>query len=219
MLAIKSLRTLTAGDLMTPDILVLPLEMSLREAVVLFLQNACSLAAVVNSDGKCVGVFSAIHFLRFAEKREDIAKIGTPALPITCSFQRKYRNGSHKDITLCTLPSGVCPLQVKHEDFEGKPMIICADPHCVLCDWQIVEVEKLPDDEVFRYMSPDPVSVTTNTPLPVVAQLMAEKQVHRVIVVDKENHPVGLVSSTDILREVARAEKMAEEPDFEVLSS
>ena len=213
----KSLSALTAGDLMTQDVLVLRLQMPLREAVKLFLKNASSLAPVVNDDGQCVGVFSAIHFLRFAEKRDDMTKATAPALPVTCSFQRKHRNGAGKEVTLCTLPSGVCPLQVKHGEVDGKPLIICADPHCVLSDWQIVEVEKLPEDGVGRYMCTEPVTVTADSPLPAVAQLMVETQLHHVIVVDKENHPVGIVSSTDVLGEVAYAENGCEGLTSEVV--
>ena len=49
---------------MNPDVLVLPLEMPLREAVHRLLKNDCSLAPVVNAAGRCIGAFSATNYLR-----------------------------------------------------------------------------------------------------------------------------------------------------------
>ena len=54
-------------------------------------------------------------------------------------------------------------------------------------------------------MAPHPVMVKTDCPLPVLARKMVETQVLRIIVVVKEDRPVGLVSSVDILEEVAAA--------------
>jgi CBS domain-containing protein len=92
-----------------------------------------------------------------------------------------------------------CPLQRK----EGEK-IACASPHEVLADWQVMNVEQLPTENVGRFMTPDPVTVTIDTPLPKLAQKMVDAHVHRVIVVDRRNRPVGIVSSTDILAAVAR---------------
>lgn len=87
----------------------------------------------------------------------------------------------------------------------GEEMLVCSQPHCVLVDWQIVNMEKLSSDEVRQFMTPDPVTVEPATAIAVVAQMMVDGHIHRVIVVDEERKPVGLVSSTDILAAVARS--------------
>ena len=46
-----------------------------------------------------------------------------------------------------------------------------------------------------------------STPLVRLAQMMLDAHVHRVIVVDNEQKPVGIVSSIDILAAVARGGK------------
>lgn len=199
----KALRELTAGDLMTRDVTVLSEAMPLREAARLMLQKQIGGAPVVNADGQCVGVLSAIDFVRLAEKRQDISQNMAPELPITCPFQvqAKHRRADGSERILCLLPPGVCPLQETQRN--GKELLVCREPRCVLCDWQIVEIEKLPGTEVGRYMTPDPVTVSAATHVRDLARRMIDTHIHRVIVVDERQKPIGVVSSTDVLAAVA----------------
>ncbi len=74
-----------------------------------------------------------------------------------------------------------------------------------LLRWQIMSEEQLPTETVGECMTPDPVTVAVDTPLTELARRMVDAHVHRVVVVDRRHRPVGLVSSTDILAEMARA--------------
>jgi CBS domain-containing protein len=195
----KPLQALTAADLMNPDVIRLPEGMPLRDAARLLLQNQVSGAPVVDAQGKCVGVFSAIDFLRLSQIRADAIRPASPPLPITCSFQAKHRTFDGKEVTLCTLPPGVCPIQVKQEEPGGEKLVVCSQPHCVLADWQIVQLEKLPTDEVRRFMTPDPVTARPTTSIRVVARMMIDAHIHRVVVVDEKRRPIGIVSSTNLL--------------------
>jgi CBS domain containing-hemolysin-like protein len=150
-----------------------------------------------------VGVLSAVDFLRLSEKRADVTRPTSPPLPITCSFQAKHRTSDGKEVVLCTLPPGVCPIQVKQGGPQGEELIVCSQPHCVLVDWQVVDVEKLPTDEVRRFMTPDPVTARPTTSVRVLARMMIDAHIHRLIVVDEERRPVGVVSSTDLLGAMA----------------
>ena len=199
----KPLQALTADDLMKPDVVRLPEEMPLRDAARLLLRNQIGGAPVVDGQGKCVGVFSAIDFLRLSEVRADATRPTAPPLPITCSFQAKHRTSDGKEVTLCTLPPGVCPVQVKQEGPGGETLIVCSQPHCVLVDWQVVDVEKLPTDEVRRFMTPDPVTAQPATSIRVLARMMIDAHIHRIIVVDEGRRPIGVVSSTDVLAALA----------------
>jgi CBS domain-containing protein len=195
----KPLQALTAADLMNPNVIRLPEETPLRDAAHLLLRNQISGAPVVDGLGKCVGVFSAIDFLRLSEIRADATRPTSPPLPITCSFQAKHRTFDGKEVTLCTLPPGVCPIQVQQEEPGGEKLIVCSQPHCVLADWQVVELEKLPTDEVRRFMTPDPVTARPATAIHVLARMMIDAHIHRVIVVDEKRKPIGIVSSTNLL--------------------
>jgi CBS domain-containing protein len=199
----KSLLALTAADLMVRDVIRLTEEMPLRDAARLMLKNQIGGAPVVDRDGRCVGVLSATDFLRLAERRADVTKPASPPLPITCPFQRKLRVRDGQEIILCTLPLGVCSIQRRQKELDGEEWIVCTQPHSVPVDWQMVNVEKLPADEVRRCMTPDPVTVRPATSIRALARMMIDAHIHRVIVVDEERRPIGIVSSTDLLAAMA----------------
>lgn len=50
------------------------------------------------------------------------------------------------------------------------------------------------------FMSWDPVTCAPDELISAVAHRMAEVRIHRIVVVDKENFPVGIVTSLDLLR-------------------
>jgi CBS domain-containing protein len=180
--------------------------MPLREAARRLLEKQVGGAPVVDAAGNCVGVLSATDFLRLSVKRADVTKPLSPPLPITCPFQVKHRIRGGLEATCCTLPPGVCPIQVQQKDEEGKDLLVCSQPHCVLTDWQLVDVEKLPAEEVRHYMTADPVTARPETPIRDLARWMLDAHIHRIVVVDEEQRPVGIVSGTDILAAVAYAE-------------
>ena len=71
--------------------------------------------------------------------------------------------------------------------------------------WQISEIEDLPSESIENYMTLDPVVSSKGTSIADLARMMVDAHIHRVIVVDANQRPVGVVSSTDILAAVARA--------------
>lgn len=154
----KPFFALTAADLMTPEVVMIPKEMSLRAAAHMLAQNQITGAPVVDSQGRCVGVISATDFMRWMDTDK-------PMNPEPCPVSE-----------------------------------------CVCSDWQVMDLEEVPVDEVARYMTPDPVTVALANPVGQLARRMLDAHIHRVVVVDRQNHPVGVVSSTDILAAVAYAE-------------
>jgi len=97
-------------------------------------------------------------------------------------------------------------VQVDGKGPDGDEVLLCNEPHCVFADWQVVEVEELPDDQVRFHMTGDPVTVSADEGIQRLAHRMINAGVHRVIVVDGQNHPIGIVSGTDILAAVSYAE-------------
>jgi CBS domain-containing protein len=156
---------------------------------------------------RCIGVLSAMDFLRLLDKPENKSARPKEPLPVTCSFQKKHRRPDGKEVVLCTLMPGVCPLQ-RTEKVPGEAdNVVCREPHCVLTDWQMVDVEQLPGDEVRHYMTADPVTVHETTGIRGLAQRMVDAHIHRLIVVDDEQQPVGIVTSTDLLAALAFSEE------------
>jgi CBS domain-containing protein len=77
---------------------------------------------------------------------------------------------------------------------------------CACSEWQVFEPEELPTEEVANYMTPDPVTAKPHATIGELARMMIDAHIHRVIIVDERNRPVGIVSSTDILGAVASSE-------------
>jgi CBS domain-containing protein len=201
----QALLALTAADLMTREVVRLPEDMPLRDAVKLLLRNQVGGAPVVDTQGRCVGVLSVIDVLRQTEKGETPDKVTSPPSPFNCPFQIRHRRSDGREVTLCTLAPGVCPMQVRQAGPAGEALLVCSEPHCVLTDWQIADVENLPDDEVRRFMTPNPVTAPPETALRTLARRMVDAHIHRIIVVDGDCQPIGVVSSTDLLAALARS--------------
>lgn len=49
------------------------------------------------------------------------------------------------------------------------------------------------------FMTEDPVTVAPATPVAYVARLMHEKRIHRIIVIDHDKFPIGIITSLDLL--------------------
>jgi CBS domain-containing protein len=197
-----NLLSLTAKELMTTEVVYLYQEMSVKEAALALVKHGISGAPVVDREGRCVGAFSTTDLLRsYSEKK------GPRTTPveqaITCPFLRALRDKHGCEISLCTLPLGVCAIQRVSKDASGHSQVVCSEPHSVPVEWGVVEVEKLPDDPVQCYMTPDPVMVRSELDIRALARMMIDAHIHRVIVIDNESHPLGVVSSANLLAAIA----------------
>lgn len=201
----RHLTEMTAGDLMSRDLLVLRQDMPLREAARLLLLHQISGAPVVEPGGTCIGVLSITDLLRWTHHPIDSAAVRLGWQPQTCVYQIKELGPHDEEKVRCTLPAGVCCMQRKETGLEGEERVYCADPHSVLTDWQTVQVEDLPAEDVGAFMTSDPVLVMPETPVTELARHMINAHIHRLIVVDHRRVPIGIVSSTDILALIARA--------------
>jgi CBS domain-containing protein len=74
---LKPLTALTAEDLMSRNLLVIPHRMSLRAAACMLAKADISGAPVVDETGRCVGVISSGDFLRFAREEHPAAETRT----------------------------------------------------------------------------------------------------------------------------------------------
>jgi CBS domain-containing protein len=74
---------------------------------------------------------------------------------------------------------------------------------CVCSDWQLI-AQRLPEDTVSRYMTADVVAAAPGARVGELARRMVDAGVHRVVIVDGDGRPVGLVSSMDVLSAVAQ---------------
>jgi len=69
--------------------------------------------------------------------------------------------------------------------------------------WQMQGQEAMPEDEVSRHMTADVVTANVHARIGELARLMVDGAIHRIIVVDGNGKPAGVVTGTDILAAVA----------------
>ncbi len=151
----------------------------------------------------------------FSLTAEDLMSREVVTIPQEMSLSAVARALSRAHITGAPVVDGdgVCIGVVSATDFlhlaERDPRVtpvVCGAPLCVCSDWQVLEIEELPLEEVRRHMTPDPVTERPGTSVGELARLMLDAHIHRVIVVDAKGRPVGVVSSTDLIAAVARTE-------------
>jgi CBS domain-containing protein len=194
---------LTATDLMARNVVVLPQDTTVREAARVLRQEYISGAPVVDKHGRCVGVLSATDFLRLTWPGKE--RIEAANATGQCQFLRKAEQSDGSVKYMCTMAPGACLLQQPGNPSEEHPL--CSLPNSAVVDWQMIEVEELPSTSIRSLMTDDPVTVSPETSIRDLARKMVDAHIHRVIVVDEFHRPVGVVSSTDILAAVARADE------------
>jgi predicted transcriptional regulator len=155
----KPLFNLTASDLMSTALVMVPQEMSLKGAAHLLAQAAVTGAPVVDQQGHCVGVLSATDFVHWMER-------------------------------------------------EHQVRAACATSPAFFAAWQMLDTDALPDQDVRDCMTHDPVMVLASATIGELARKMIDVHIHRLIVVDKNNKPIGIVSSTDLLAALAKADQV-----------
>jgi CBS domain-containing protein len=76
-------------------------------------------------------------------------------------------------------------------------------------EWQLVEMDALPAEDIRHYMTHEPVTADPDGPIRTLARKMIAASVHRVVVIDSAGGPVGIVSSTDLVAALAGADESA----------
>jgi CBS domain-containing protein len=200
--ACANLLRLKAEDLMSCEVIRLHQEMSIKEASLILVKNGISGAPVVDAEGRCIGVFSTTDLLRSYSNGTNRRTIPLER-EVTCPFVHTMQDAGGRQTSLCGLPLGVCAIQRHHKDASGKDVVMCSEPHAVPVEWGILEIEKLPNDPIQCYMTVDPVMVDSHAHIRDVARMMVDAHIHRIIVINEDRQPVGILSSTDLLSAIA----------------
>jgi signal-transduction protein with cAMP-binding, CBS, and nucleotidyltransferase domain len=114
----------------------------------------------------------------------------------------RHRTAAGNDITLCTLPQGFCLLQ-RSEAEEGRTRHVCSYPQEIVVEWTTLQSACLPTDPVQRWMTAEPITVSSDATIAECAARMLQARIHRLVVVDDEQRVVGILSNTDLLKAVA----------------
>jgi CBS domain-containing protein len=181
--------SLTAADVMKPDLVVVPQQMPVREAARPLHRARANAAAVVDEHGRCVGMLSPADVLRWVEAGCPEVVVG-PVL--RCPYQVRGRLLIGDEALICILAHGICPSQVEQPTTGGRHMDVCTR--------QAHEGSRF--GRVPGYMTTDIVTVRPHTPLLELARQGADAHADCLIVVDEHDRPIGIVSAPDVLSHV-----------------
>jgi len=78
-------------------------------------------------------------------------------------------------------------------------------------EWQMVDFDEVPKDAVRHYMTSDLVTAEPADRITDLARRMLDARIHRLVVLDAQRRPMGLVTTTDILAAVAQADPCPED--------
>jgi len=161
--AIERLLTLRIADIMSTNVVQIPVHQTMAEAAGLMVKHEISGAPVVDEQGRCVGILSSYDFAT----RE------------------------HAGVETTESPRG----KVEHVLVRDRPD-------------QPYHIEDVAEDVVAHYMTSAVQTVRPTATLMEAARVMCAEHVHRLVVLDGQGRPVGVVSSLDV---VAALVKVIEE--------
>ncbi|HWG42709.1 MAG TPA: CBS domain-containing protein [Gemmataceae bacterium] len=107
---------------------------------------------------------------------------------------------SSGDFVACCAANNTRCAQHRAEANRGP----CTCEGCVSSEWQMVNVAERIEGSVRDHMTPDPVTAPPETTIGRLAQMMVDAHIHRLIIIDEQRRPLGIVSTTDIVAAVAR---------------
>jgi predicted transcriptional regulator len=176
---------------MRGDVMVIQRQMPVREAVHLLQQAQTSEAPVVDERGRCVGKLTAGDVFRWVEAGCPEVVVG----PVhTCPHERRGRLLNGDLAVMCRLSDGRCPYQAVQPTIGGQ--------HAELCARQENEVS--PFGTVPSYMTADVVTVQSHAHLFELARLVIDARADRLVVLDDNDRPIGIVSAADVLEALGK---------------
>jgi CBS domain-containing protein len=187
-------QALTAQDVMNRHIVLVPLQMRVREAVRLIHEGRTSEAVVVDEKGQCVGMVSAADVVQWvaAGCPEAVLSLGG-----TCPYRVQGRLLTGGDGVICVLSHGCCPYQMNQPGTAGRHMEICTRP----------AGEPSPFATGPTYVTTSVVTTKSQTPLSEVARQVVDARTDRLIVVNEFDQPIGIVTAAAVLNAVESSGK------------
>ncbi len=196
--SLEVMRGLTVGDLMTYPIVSVEADVPLTKAAKLMIDKDVN-RLMVTEDGKAVAIISSSDFVASIAreekaKRETVADVMSDAIlvcrektPVTSAARTMTQAGWRSVLVV---------------DAAGSPRGVVSK-HDLLALLQNGLTDELTVDEVMH----SPLTVDIHASLREAADLMIQHHHHRVVVIDNKDpgaFPLGIVSSFDIVAEMAR---------------
>lgn len=197
--SLEAMRKMTARDLMTSPIESVESDTPVTDAVKKFLEKQIHRMLVVEKN-KPVGVISISDFVRDAAAQEK-AKRESVGNVMSDTFLVCRDNTTILSAARTMTQAGWRSIVVV--DSRGKPLGVVTGNDLMRLAENTVDENLLVSDVMNRSLT----TIDVNASLQEAANLMIQNHRHRVIVVDEkdpEGFPLGVISSFDIVAEMAR---------------
>jgi CBS domain-containing protein len=180
----KGRRTVTLRDIMSPDVITVHPEMTLREVIEVLTDRSVSGAPVVAGD-RVVGVISATDVLEF--------EAATPGVPTERGEQTEWG-----ELEPETWEEGTeAPADYYSEMWSDVGAEVLERFGQEGPEWDVLR-EHTASEAMTRTLC----ALPPDTEVPAAAQYMLKAAIHRVLVVE-DARLIGIVTTTDIVRAVA----------------
>jgi CBS domain-containing protein len=196
--SLEAMRTMTAGELMSAPIATIESDIPFREAAQRMREEEIH-RLLVTQDGKPVGVISISDFVaglaaKVPSKRETVADVMSDAI-LTCRAKTPVIN-----VARAMTDSGYRSVLVVNA--KGEPLgVVSGLDLLAFC-----EQDECEDVTVSQVMHPA-LTISMSASLREAADKMIKHHHHRLVVIDEaepETMPLGVISSFDIVAEMAR---------------
>lgn len=167
----------TAGDIMSRDLVTVPLNATLAALALVLQDNRITGAPVVDDEGHLVGIVSQSDLVRYATQPDSHPRVA----------QRAFRSAEGEE----------------SDDDYGHPYYTALDTEELTEIHERFIEEDYGDALVSEIYTPFTVTAEKSAAIAELARLMVTKRVHRLIIVDGKK-AVGIVTSMDILKTLAR---------------
>jgi len=182
-----------AENVMTKRVVTCPPTGSLSEVQKLMIKHNITRVVIVNADKKPIGIATEediIDFLVADKSRRGIEEIKVEEL-MKKKLVTTKPNTAIPDIAKTMTEKKISSVVIV--DYEGKLDGIVTKTDVTACCGTKRGLYKVQD-----FMTPKPVTVTPSQPIFMVASLMADHKISRIIVVDKESKPSGIITTADM---------------------
>lgn len=197
--SLATMRKLCAGDLMSYPIISIEADAPLNEAAKLLVEKDVN-RLLVTDKGKAVAMLSGSDFVASIARaeqlnRETVADVMSDAV-LVCrdktpvgSVARAMTDAHYRSVLVV--------------DPKGKPVGVVSEKDLI----PLIQNGSMPEDLTVASVMHSVLTVDVHASLREAADLMIQHHHHRVLVVDKndpEAFPLGIVSSFDIVAEMAK---------------
>jgi CBS domain-containing protein len=197
--SLSTMRKLTAGDLMSYPIISVDCSLPLSEAAHLMTEKDIN-RLLVTDKGKTIGVISSSDFVASIAKseqlnRDTVADVMSDAILVcrdktpVASAARAMTNARYRSVLVV--------------DAKGKPQGVVSEKDLMA----LIKNASVDDTLTVVDVMHEVLTVDVHASLREAADLMIQHHHHRVVVVDDNDpdaFPLGIVSSFDIVAEMAR---------------